>query len=122
MSRQVKPTPEWRYTVAWANPYRDPPGPAELGAATVPAGSPCPPALAALHVPGSGYAIHLHIPTRETRRWSDEARARNRTRRLTARIERDAPLFAEELTERELNARSTYYAGKQPGPAEEPTK
>lgn len=117
MKTPTRSTPKapWTYTVQWANPYREPPGPAQLGEMTVPAGTPCPPELAALHVPGSGYAIHINIPTRETRGWSPEAKARNRTRRLQQRLERDAPLFAEELTERELTARSTYYAGHNAG-------
>lgn len=104
---------QWHYALRWANPYRQPPGPAVLAEATVPAGSPCPPDIAALHQLGSGYAICIDFPALENRNrgWSAEAKARNRTNRLKERMEQAYPLFAEEFTERTLDARSAYYKG-----------
>lgn len=101
---------EWRYTLKWANPYTQAPGEPVLASETVPAGTPCPEWISTQHIPGSGYAIHLDFPAPgEPRRWSPEAKARNRTKRMKARIEQTAPLFADELIERELTNRPDYY-------------
>jgi hypothetical protein len=108
------PIRTWHYALRWANPYREPPGPAILAEATVPAGSPCPAEIRDRHQPGSGYAICIDFPAMDTktRTWSPEAKARNRTARLKQRMEKDYPLFAEELTQRTLDARSEYFKGK----------
>uniref|UniRef100_UPI001D0EB0F0 hypothetical protein n=1 Tax=Klebsiella pneumoniae TaxID=573 RepID=UPI001D0EB0F0 len=45
-------------------------------------------------------------------RWSDERKATVRRRNMQARINRVAPLFADELIERELAARPAYFNGK----------
>ncbi|EQC1484841.1 theronine dehydrogenase, partial [Klebsiella pneumoniae] len=44
--------------------------------------------------------------------WSDERKAAVRRRNMQARIHRVAPLFADELIERELAARPEYFNGK----------
>lgn len=105
----------WRYSIRWGNPYTSAPGPRELGTAEVPPGSRCPAELLALTKPGDGYAVCLDFPQAgAVRRWSDERRADVRRRNLTRRVERDAPLFADELIQRELDARPDYFAGKKP--------
>ena len=101
---------EWRYTLKWAHPYTQAPGEPVLASETVNAGQPCPEWISAQHIPGSGYAICIDFPAPgEPKRWSPEAKARNRRKRLKARIEKDAPLFTEELIERELTSRPDYY-------------
>ncbi|RWT91188.1 hypothetical protein [Raoultella ornithinolytica] len=46
------------------------------------------------------------------RRWSEEQKAAARRRNLAKRVYRTAPLFADELIERELEARPDYFSGK----------
>lgn len=102
----------WRYSCRWSLPHLPCPGPVELAAAEVAPGLPCPAAVMDHWRAGSGYAIGIDFQeTRPVRRWSSERRSVTRRRNLTARIERSAPLFADELIERELVARPNYYAG-----------
>ena len=49
---------------------------------------------------------------RQIRRWTDERKAATRRRNLVRRVNRIAPLFADELIERELTARPDYFHGK----------
>ncbi|MCY0518391.1 theronine dehydrogenase, partial [Pseudomonas aeruginosa] len=49
---------------------------------------------------------------KQIQRWSDERKAAVRRRNMQARIHRVAPLFADELIERELAARPEYFNGK----------
>lgn len=49
---------------------------------------------------------------KQIQRWSDERKAAVRRRNMQARINRVAPLFADELIERELAARPEYFNGK----------
>jgi len=61
----------------------------------------------------SGYAICVDfLGEKPVRRWSDERKAAVRRRNLQVRIGRVAPLFADELIERELAARPAYFNGK----------
>ncbi|EOW6429977.1 theronine dehydrogenase [Cronobacter sakazakii] len=104
---------EWLYSLRWSLPYIPCPGERELGQVTVQAGECCPASLLAQWVPGSGYAIFIDFMTlKPARSWSDERKAATRRRNLERRINRVAPLFAEELTERELAARPDYFTGK----------
>lgn len=95
------------------------PGPVELLTEHVPAGMPCPTAVLASWRPGSGYAIAVDVPPAQAgRTWTDAQRAAARKRNLAARVEKVAPLFAEEFTRRELAAHPNYFDGKkhpQPG-------
>ncbi|HEN9586315.1 hypothetical protein [Escherichia coli] len=50
--------------------------------------------------------------TRPVRRWSEERKAAVRRRNLEKRINRHAPLFADELIARELAERPDYFQGK----------
>lgn len=101
-----------RYSLRWGNPYTQPTGPKVLAAMLVPRGERCPPEIAALKVPGDGYALCWELVTqRPIRRWSTEAKAKARKRNLRARMERRLPLFAEILIAEELQRRPGYFAG-----------
>lgn len=64
-------------------------------------------------VAGSGYAVCVDfLGQKQIQRWSDERKAAVRRRNMQARIHRVAPLFADELIERELAARPEYFNGK----------
>jgi hypothetical protein len=64
-------------------------------------------------VAGSGYAVCVDfLGQKQIQRWSDERKAAVRRRNMQARINRVAPLFADELIERELAARPAYFNGK----------
>nr|NZD11290.1 hypothetical protein [Escherichia coli] len=52
------------------------------------------------------------ISDRPVRRWSEERKAAVRRRNLEKRINRHAPLFADELIARELAERPDYFQGK----------
>ena len=90
-------------------------GPRVLASAEVPAGALCPPEVRDLWKAGTGYGIHIDFPQAAVRRWSEEAKANVRCRNLVARVQKAAPLFADELIERELAARPNYCAGKRIG-------
>ncbi len=119
----------WRYSLRWGLPQRPCPGLAELVAAEVPAGANCPVEVADRWQPGSGYVVCIDFPPpAPIRQWSDERKAQARRRNLARRVEKAAPLFANELIARELEARPDYFASKnphqglvtdpQPGPAQ----
>lgn len=64
-------------------------------------------------VAGAGYAVCVDFPDeRQVRRWSDERKAAARRRNLERRVNRMAPLLAEELIARELERRPDYFRGK----------
>lgn len=106
----------WRYSVRWGLPHKPCPGVLVLASAEVPAGERCPEAVRAHWAPGTGYAICLDFPqSGAVRHWSDERKAQTRKRNLARRVEKAAPLFAEEFIARELAARPEYFAGKSVG-------
>lgn len=104
----------WRYSLRWGLPHRPCPGTHELAAAEVPAGWPCPPEIEALWKPGSGYVVSIDFghSASGVRRWSNEAKSRARLRNLAERLQRQAPLFADEFFARETAQRPGYYAGE----------
>jgi len=64
-------------------------------------------------VAGAGYAVCVDfLYDRPARRWSEERKATERRRNLERRVNRNAPLFADELIEWELTARAEYFGGK----------
>jgi hypothetical protein len=68
-----------------------------------------------LWVAGAGYAVCVDfLYDRPIRRWTDERKAARR-RNLARRVNRIAPLFADELIGRELAARPDYYRGSLTG-------
>lgn len=111
----------WRYSLRWSNPYTQPPegGPVELLSVTVPAGSPTPAEIKTRWRPGVGYAICLDFDNasyepQAGRQWSPERKGKVRVKRLQSRLGKAFPLFADELLERELQARPDYYSGAAP--------
>lgn len=80
----------------------------------VPAGTRCPPEMrAAWDARPQGYGLCIDFPRSEAvKRWSAEAKGRVRRNRLTKRLEKAVPLFADELLERELAKRPEYFEGR----------
>lgn len=79
---------------------------------SVEAGKPAPESVMSLWVAGAGYAVCVDfLCDRPVRRWSDERKAATRPRNQERRVNRIAPLFADELIERELTARPAYFRG-----------
>ncbi len=104
---------KWRYSLRWKLPHRPCPGPQELASEVVEAGQPAPESVMARWVAGAGYAVCVDfLDERQIRRWSDERKAAARRRNLERRVNRIAPLFADELIERELETRAAYFRGK----------
>ncbi|EDV8696778.1 theronine dehydrogenase [Salmonella enterica] len=103
---------KWRYSLRWKLPYPCP-GEHELVSEVVGAGQPAPASVMFRWVAGAGYAVCLDfISDRQVRRWSEERKATVRRRNLEKRINRHAPLFADELIARELAERPDYFQGK----------
>lgn len=103
---------KWRYSLRWKLPVPCP-GPPELVSEVVDAGEKAPESVMSRWVAGAGYAICVDfLYDRPIRRWSDERKAAVRLGRLKERINKSAPLFADELIERELTARPDYFCGK----------
>ena len=96
---------KWRYSLRWKLPSPCP-GKEVLAMAEVEAGQSAPESIMSLWVAGAGYAVCVDFPgDKPIRRWS---------RNLTARVNRIAPLFADELIERELEDRPAYFRGISP--------
>ena len=103
---------KWRYSLRWKRPGPCP-GEPELASEVVEAGKPAPESVMSLWVAGAGYAVCVDfLCDRQIRRWTDERKAATRRRNLARRVNRIAPLFADELIERELTARPEYFRGK----------
>lgn len=104
---------KWRYSLRWRLPRTPYPGPQELVSEVVEAGKPASESVMARWVAGEGYAVCVDfLDDRQIRRWSDERKAAARRRNLERRVNRIAPLFADELIERELEIRPEYFQGK----------
>ena len=104
----------WRYSLRWCLPHVPCPGEFELLVIETPAGQRMPEAMrAAWESRPVGYGVCLDFPGTETgKRWSAEAKARVRQRNLARRIDKQAPLFADELIARELEQRAGYFKGE----------
>lgn len=101
-----------RYSLAWRNPYTQPPGPRVLKAVLVPRGERCPQEVMDLWTPGCGYAVTWELVTQQPiRRWTAEAKAVARRRNLRKRLEKKVPLFADIFEQMELARRPSYFAG-----------
>ena len=107
-------------SIAWANPYTEPPdgAPRVLWAVTVPRRAEAASFWAegdtmTGHRPGDGYAHHWSpVSTKPRRTVSQAGKASIRQKRLRRKIERKAPLFAEQLIARELESDPEYYAAR----------
>ncbi|HGY1215069.1 TPA: theronine dehydrogenase [Citrobacter braakii] len=104
---------KWRYSLRWKMPRTPCPGPQELVSEVVDAGQQAPESVMSRWIAGAGYAVCVDfLDERQVRRWSDERKAAARRRNLESRVNRIAPLFAEELISRELTERPDYFRGK----------
>ncbi|HBP1103724.1 TPA: theronine dehydrogenase [Pseudomonas aeruginosa] len=104
----------WRYSLRWCLPHKPCPGPIELLVMEVPAGTGLPDAMhEAWQKRPQGYGVCLDFPqSQAVRRWSAEAKARVRRQKLAKRVQKAAPLFADELIARELEQRPEYFKGQ----------
>jgi len=104
---------EWLYTLRWGLRHIPCPGERELARAVVNAGERCPESVLTHWTPGGGYVVCLDfLSVKPIKHWSDERKAEARKRNLTRRVMKAAPLFADELIERELTEREDYFRGK----------
>ncbi|EBP2552201.1 theronine dehydrogenase [Salmonella enterica] len=104
---------KWRYSLRLRLPRTPCPGPQELASEVVDAGKPAPESVLSRWVPGAGYAVCVDfLDERQVKRWSDERKAAARRRNLERRVNRIAPLFADEFIEWELETRPEYFRGK----------
>ncbi|EFT2484982.1 theronine dehydrogenase [Salmonella enterica] len=104
---------KWRYSLRWKLSRTLCPGPYELVSEVVEAGLPAPKSVMSRWVPDVGYAVCVDfLDERQVRRWSDERKAAARRQNLERRVNRIAPLFADEFIERELETRADYFRGK----------
>ena len=78
----------------------------------------CPPELDAMWRPGTGYAVCVESVEKPGRRQSPETVGKRRRDSLRKRLERDYPLFAEQMYNAEIANRPDYYAGRHPKDAE----
>lgn len=107
------------WQLAWSNPYTSPPPgqPRLLAEIYIPCDYPGqgsikkPAGLLALHRIGSGYSVYTRAIMPPARALSQDALANTRQKRLTRRMERQAPLLADQLIADELAAKPGYYAG-----------
>ena len=100
----------------WSIDYRGycPAGwPVRLAEMFVPGGGSRPPAeiLGVRHTLGSGYGLTCQHVAPPPRQIGQENLADRRQKRAARRIERSAPLFAEQFLAEELAAKPDYYAG-----------
>lgn len=112
-AKQVAP-PMWRYSLRWCLPHLPCPGDFELLVIEAPAGQKLPEEMRkAWEARPEGYGVCLDFPASQAvKRWSSEAKGKVRRKNLERRIEKQAPLFADELIARELAQRPTYFEGK----------
>lgn len=103
----------WRYSVRWCLPHVPCPGQPELMVVHVPPGQRAPQAILDCWAARPyGYGLCVDFPqSRAVRRWTAERKAAVRLKRLEGRLQRQAPLFAAELLERELLERGDYFRG-----------
>ncbi|WP_312775308.1 theronine dehydrogenase [Atlantibacter hermannii] len=103
----------WRYSLRWMLRHLPCPGERELISVEVAAGEPAPDVIMSRFVPGSGYAVTLDFTGgKPVKRWSAERKAAARRRNLERRVRKHAPLFADELIDRQLAERPEYFEGK----------
>jgi len=108
-------TPRWIYKVRWSNPYTYDEARGldyELAAAEVTPGAKAPEELERIAQAHPGYGVHLGFAYAPRKQWSAAAKGSARAKRMKARIQKAAPLFADELIERELAERASYFKGQ----------
>lgn len=116
----VPPTYDGVWKVEWLNPYTEPAGERVLAERVVPnwhdaEDKRMPADLVALAGERPGYAVTWAFrPDQPRRRWSQEAKAKARVRRLRERMERRYPLFAEQFIAERMAANPAYYRAEDP--------
>jgi hypothetical protein len=70
--------------------------------------------LALMGPPGSGWRLCWSGEIKAGKPWSREARARERRRRLRARLEKKYPLFVNEFFATDVANRPDYFSGRHP--------
>ncbi|HBN7636190.1 TPA: theronine dehydrogenase [Pseudomonas aeruginosa] len=105
----------WRYSLRWCLPHRPCPGRRELMVKYTVPGAPIPTKIRELwkEYQGQGYGVCIDFPpSKAVQRWSAERKAEARRRKMVKRIEKTAPLFAQELIAREFQKRGAYFNGE----------
>lgn len=103
------------YRLQWVGHDAPPNGVRVLLEKFVPGSSPrCPPEIEAAWQPGTGYSVCVGAIEKPLRRQSPERVGRLRRDKLRKRLERDYPLFAEQMYAEALAAKPDYYAGRNP--------
>lgn len=103
-----------RYTITWRNPYK----PRPEGLPKILCSSPFEedltlPWIMASNWGLSAWAIGIYFEhLKPKRKMDEEKRAAMRKKRMHTRIEKTAPLFADEFEKKELEKRADYFAGK----------
>ena len=103
------------YSVIWRNPYTEPPYnlPRQLWNGKKESGFI--PAFFDIVGHGVGWCVGVaHVADKPKVKWSKEAKARNRKKRLKNRLQKQYPLFWESIYEQELTERHGYYNGEDP--------
>jgi hypothetical protein len=102
---------KWRYSLRWKRPGPCP-GEPELASEVVEAGKPAPESVMSLWVAEPDMLSALIFCMKADQALDRRAKGGHRRRNLARRVNRIAPLFADELIGRELAARPDYYRGK----------
>lgn len=103
-----------RYTITWRNPYK----PRPVGLPKILCCSPFEeeltlPWIIASNWGLSAWAIGIYFEhPKPKRKMDEEKRASMRRKRMQTRVEKTAPLFADEFEKNELEKRPEYFAGK----------
>jgi len=107
------------FRVEWFNPYTKPPDgrPRLLAEMSAEKSHPVPKEMqefSKVHAPiGSGYSLGITCltPRMKEREWSTERKAINRRRLMENRVNKKAPLFAEDLIREEIAKKPEYFEG-----------
>lgn len=103
-----------RYTVTWRNPYK----PRPAGLPKILCSSPFEEELTLPWIIASNWGINAWAigiyfeHPKPKRKMDEEKRASMRRKRMQTRVEKTAPLFADEFEKKELQQRPEYFAGK----------
>lgn len=114
---QRKTKPELRtvtWAIRWGNPHKPCPAgqPEELLRVTLRVASTAvtPPEITAAYKIGTGYCIQVSVePGRPPRRLSEESKRKLRRSNLRKRLEKNSPLFADELYDKTIEENPNYY-------------
>lgn len=109
-----RPVSDLRYTVTWRSPYK----PRPAGLPKILCSSPFEEELTLPWIIASNWGINAWAigiyfeHPKPKRKMDEEKRASMRRKRMQTRVEKTAPLFADEFEKKELQQRPEYFAGK----------